>query len=337
MVRRVEGDPLGKMVDRYLLSGRAAGLAPTTSRWYDLLLHGYLTWDGAPRAVAGFDAPSVVAFLAWLRDRVGPRGRRVSAETLHAHYRVLRAFATWLAHEGHTKSNVLAGLRAPRRERKVVTPLSDDDVRRLLRVCPNGTFHGERDRLILLLLLDTGLRRNELLSLGLPDLDLSARVLLVRGKGGRERRVSFGDAVADALGRFIARWQPAGVLLTSQRGRALRPAALRRILARCGARAGISGLHAHRFRHTFALRYLEAGGDVFTLQRLLGHSTLDMVQRYLRLADGHVLAAHRRHSPVDRLGGPVAGRTARGQGPVGRRQRPRGESRLTARIPRARS
>ncbi len=105
------------MVDRYLLSGHAGGLAPATTRWYDLLLRAYVNWDGAPRTVAAFDASSVVAFLAWLRDRVGPRGRRVSAETLHAHYRVLRAFASWLAREGHTKRNVLADLRPPRRQR----------------------------------------------------------------------------------------------------------------------------------------------------------------------------------------------------------------------------
>ncbi|MFN2520867.1 MAG: tyrosine-type recombinase/integrase [Candidatus Limnocylindria bacterium] len=305
MVRRAPGRPLENLVDRYLVSCRAAGLSPATSEWYERLLHAYLGWDGAPRGSAEFDARSVTAFLAWLRDRVGPRGRRVSPETLHAHYRVLRAFASWLAREGHTKLNVLADLKAPRRQRKVVAPLSDDEVRRLLRACPRGTFHGERDRLSLLLLLDTGLRRNELIGVRVSDLDLRAGVLLVRGKGGRERRVSFGGAVAGALASFLAEWRPAGALLTSESCRPLRPAGLRRILARRGADAGIAGLHAHRFRHTFALRYLEAGGDVFTLQRLLGHATLDMVQRYLRLADSYVLAAHRRHSPVDRLDRPV--------------------------------
>ncbi len=291
------------MVDRYLLECGAAGLAPSTIRWYGVLLRTYTHWAGSSECVGGFDARSVADFLAWLRERFGPRGRRVSPETLHAHYRVLRAFASWLAREGHTKRNVLADLRPPRRQRKVIAPLSDDDIRRLLRACPRGTLLGERDRLIFLLLLDTGLRRSELLGLRLAELDLSDRVLLVRGKGGRERRVSFGDAVADALGRFLAEWRPAGAVFTSERGQALRPAGLRRIIARRGAHAGIAGLHAHRFRHTFALRYLEGGGDVFTLQRLLGHSTLDMVQRYLRLTDSHVLAAHRRHSPADRLEG----------------------------------
>lgn len=298
------------MVDRYLLECSAAGLAPSTIRWYGVLLGAYTRWERSPEGIRGFDARSVTDFLAWLRDRAGPRGMRVSAETLHAHYRVLRAFASWLAREGHTKRNILAGLPPPRRQRKVVAPLSDTEIRCLLQACPAAMFHDERDRLILLLLLDTGLRRSELLGLRISDLDLGTRVLLVRGKGGRERRVSFGDGVADALGRFLARWSPADALLTSARGRPLRPAGLRRVIARCGRRAGIAGLHAHRFRHTFALRYLEGGGDVFTLQRLLGHSTLDMVQRYLRLADSHVLAAHRRHSPVDRLERP-AGRWPR--------------------------
>ena len=75
--------------------------------------------------------------------------------------------------------------------------------------------------------------------------------------------------------------------------------ALRLLMAHLGNKAGVKKCHPHRFRHTFAITYLRSGGDVFTLQSLLGHSTLDMVQHYARIAEIDVQEAHRRASPAD--------------------------------------
>ena len=93
---------------------------------------------------------------------------------------------------------------------------------------------------------------------------------------------------------------PAAPLFTSTGNRPLTASALEKRLSKIGAKAGVAHVHPHRFRHTFAIEYLRNGGDVFTLQALLGHSSLTMVRYYLQLAQSDVEQAHRRASPVDR-------------------------------------
>jgi integrase/recombinase XerD len=89
-------------------------------------------------------------------------------------------------------------------------------------------------------------------------------------------------------------------LFIGRNDRRMNPTSLRLLLTRMGKRAGVPDCHPHRMRHTFALEFLRGGGDVFSLQKLLGHSTLDMVRNYVAIAQVDVQNAHRRASPVDR-------------------------------------
>ncbi len=180
------------------------------------------------------------------------------------------------------------------------------------------------------------MRKNftELTGIKLGDLWFDDGHVKVLGKGNRERVVPFGREVGRALSCYVnsARPEPArphhDFLFLTREGMPLTKTFLQNLVKRCGARAGIEGIRVspHSFRHTAAVTFLRNGGDAFSLQRLLGHSSLDMTRRYCELADVDVKRAHMSASPVDNLkANPVAPR---------RPSRPAGISRSTSRRPR---
>lgn len=112
----------------------------------------------------------------------------------------------------------------------------------------------------------------------------------------------FSPRTAQALWRYLStrpEAQPDESLFITYNGREIDPTQIAKSLKTLGNKAGVKGVHPHRFRHTFAIQYLRNGGDPYTLQLLLGHSTLEMVKRYLSLAQMDIDKAHRRASPVD--------------------------------------
>jgi site-specific recombinase XerD len=171
-------------------------------------------------------------------------------------------------------------------------------MRRLLAIA------GVRDRAILLLLLDCGLRVSEAAGLRLGDLRPDG-TLKVRGKGSKERIVPVGGTARTAIVRYIGQrgaGAPDEALFLGRRG-PLDGRGMQQVMKRLKLRAGITGrCSPHSLRHTFARSYLVNGGDMFSLQRILGHTTLDMVKRYVALAELEIVRRlHAAASPADRL------------------------------------
>ena len=160
----------------------------------------------------------------------------------------------------------------------------EDFIADLLKACEGKGFEARRDTALIMLLLDTGARRDELMSRTLTDLDQDLDVLLVLGKGRRERALPYGHKTALALDRYLRvreRHKDANLpwLWLGLRGR-LTAWGLVRMLERRGREAGLAGLHPHQFRHTFAHQWPAEGGAEVDLMRLAGWRSRAMVARY---------------------------------------------------------
>jgi len=296
-------------IRRFLSACEARNLSPRTIQFYTERLRVFCAWLDAERlpAVAPHDltASTVRAFLARERERTSPATAR------HAHA-ALSALFGFLAREQAVVRNVMRDVEKPRTPRRIPSPLTADEVGRMLATCGKG-FTGSRLTALLLVMVDTGLRLSEVCDLRCEDVSLAEHTLRVMGKGSKERIVPFGQATKTALLDYLARrGESAQVrLFVTVYGDLLSPRQVYQILKDCGRRAGVNGVHPHRLRHTFALLYLQRGGDAFTLQRALGHSSLEMTRRYCAVADADLREAHRRASPGDLFAAHVKPTTGR--------------------------
>ena len=283
---------IGAATDFFCAAKAAEGASPRTVEWYGMILVRAVRRFGDPRPVDAITAAELRAWLLELRSSLAP-------ESIAGYVRGLKAFGNWCVAEELAAAPGFRALRRPHVPRRLIAPFSDAELRSLLALAD------ERERALVLLLFDTGLRLSELVSLRVGDVRPDGTLHVV-GKGAKERIVPLGTTARRALVRYLgtrARASATDPLFTGRQG-ALSQRGTQQAIARLGRRAGVgTRCSPHTFRHTFARGYLVNGGDVFSLQQILGHATLDMVRRYVTLSEADLVARHRAASPADRLAG----------------------------------
>ena len=218
--------------------------------------------------------------------------------------RQLKSFFRWVYERGLSESFILQGLKPPRRDQKRIVPLTDLEITKVYEAIHSRGRLRIRNASIFSLLLDTGMRRSELVRLRKSDLNLDARTAKVFGKK-KERIVGFGVRTAELLWLYAGHSRSTRPgnnkdhLFLHRAGTDLSAACVTGLFNQLKVPTGIKRLNAHITRHTFATRFLQRGGDPFTLRILLGHSSLRMVATYVATAEATNPDIMKDHSIVD--------------------------------------
>ena len=273
---------LAELLPSWELALRAERKSPQTVKAYGDGVRRFLSWTTASGTPAVLDRATVTAFVAdLLNDGAEPA-------TARSRQLALRRFSAWLVEEGETTADPLLGLRAPRLDTKVVDPLTEDELRALLKVCAGSDLRARRDEALVRFMLETGARAGEVVALTVPDVDLREGTAVVRrGKGGKGRSVPYGPQTSRALDRYLRtrrthRLAATDALWLGDRGKAFSYDALHQALGERARVAGITSFRPHRLRHTAAHRWLAAGGSEGGLMAVAGWTRPDMLLRYTR-------------------------------------------------------
>jgi integrase/recombinase XerD len=306
--------PLIGLIDSWQLSLEAAAKSPRTIRSYTdsvRALHAFLTCHSMPADTEGVDASHIRGFLL-------AEEHRTSAASAAVHFRNLRVFFGWLAREEERSStNPLDQVEGPKAPKKAKEFFTDDELARLLKTCEGGSFEDRRDTALMRVLMDTGLRVSALAGLRYDladeernDVFATKGRLRIRLEGGDETWVPIGKKASASLDRYIrarlkhsqaeSPWLWLGI--KGHNTAHMTTSGIRDMLARRGDQAGVPNVHPHRFRHSFADKWLAAGGSPDDLMQITGWKTYDIVREY---TEAHGVArahdAHARLSPGDRI------------------------------------
>jgi site-specific recombinase XerD len=273
------------------LALRADGYADNTVKAYQNAVRSLADWLAEHHPDVGpaeLDRQHTRGWLVEVRERH-------SSNTARGWFAGVRHFCRWLESEGEADHDATAGIRSPAPGDPETPVLSDADLRALLSTCAGTDFTARRDTAIIMLFLDGGPRLSELAGLQVADVDLRDRIVFVAGKasrrsGPRHRAVPLGVKAARALDRYLRerRRHPYTDTLRLWLGSRGRPTidadGVKAMLKRRGTDAGITDLHPHTFRHTWAHAFRAAGGNEGDLMLLGGWRSRAMLDRYGKAA-----------------------------------------------------
>lgn len=240
-----------------------------------------------------------------VRDEYKTAG--VSISYINSILRNMKAFFNFLVEENYTDSNPFVKVKQIK-DTSEVESLTMEQMKLLLKQCNQRTYAGFRDYVLMFLLLDTGMRIGEAVYLKKEQIDFSSNLIYLKSsdtKNRKSRYVPFSQKTNKLLRELIAETEEfeSEYTFTTVYGNVIEQARFRQRLKKYGVSAGIKDkrVSPHTIRHTFAKYYLLNDGDVMTLQKILGHSSLEMVRRYVQMTDSDIHNQHGKFSPINNL------------------------------------
>jgi integrase/recombinase XerC len=291
-------ESIARWISAFMVAKRVQNAAPGTLKFYVVKLQLFqyyaVTHDLELETMTPAD---IRGFMAWLAET----GHNVGGQACA--FRAVRSFLYWC--EAELENGWKAPIRKckpPKLSQELLPPVSERDVKALLDQC-GSDLQGKRNRAIILSLVDTGLRASELLSLNIGDVDLlSGSILASKTKNGKSRVVFLGKQSRKALRSYLNyRKDNNEALFVTRSNERVTYSGLRDIVKRLANMAGIAPPQLHGFRRYFCLSMLRHGCSLVMLKQMSGHSSYQVLERYLALATDDLAQAHALASPGDKL------------------------------------
>lgn len=293
-------------VELYVDQAQARRLSPNTIRDYQNTFSKFIAYVGVDAKVSEITKAKIIAFFNSFDE--------LSNKTLLNYHVGLSALWSWAVQNGFAEVNIPAQVPRPKPESKSIHPYTHAEIKAMLsaigrsatyqrngsRPTQHRTPYMSRNRAILLLLLDSGIRVSELVGAAVGDFYDREGQLTVKGKGNKTRVVQVSHTTIQAVKIYLDGRTEGPLFLSGDRS--MTRDEVLKMVKRVGKRTGVKGANVHRFRHTFAIEYLRNGGRSWHLQQLLGHTTMEMVNTYLKLSQLDLAKDHRNASPVENLG-----------------------------------
>ncbi len=251
------------------------------------------------KAVNTVTSEDIVGFLKYQQDM------NISTRSRARELAALRQFFGYLRDEGRIKVNPADKVEPPEIRRTLPDYLTVEEIRLLFSVFDENDPYEIRDRAIFEMMYSSGLRISEACAIKLADLDMENLMVVVRGKGGRERLIPFGEQSRGVIEDYlqnsrevILKDRESEYLFISKKGESLNRKSVWRLLKKYISRTGITKtVTPHTFRHSFATHLIENNADLRSVQELLGHLDIATTQIYTHMAASHLKEVHRKHHP----------------------------------------
>ncbi|MFZ2470655.1 MAG: tyrosine-type recombinase/integrase [Methanothrix sp.] len=289
----------------FLLSRSVQGVRPRTIDFYRYHLDRLRLWlfNREVKNIENVTALNLTEYLAEAMFRFDGKPRNAGGQSII--YRPIKTFWTWVSVE-YEIDNPMARIQQNAPHSNPLPGVALVDVSAMRKSCEERTFYGARDRAILSVLIDTGLRRDEFLALNISDLDLDiGRIHVADGKGGYARDVYIHSLATSDIMRYLRKHTSLAndaPLWISKNGKRLLPAGLRAVMIRRAHGAKLKRVPGiHDFRRAFCVACLRNGMPIVELRRITGHKSTAVLERYLALTDIDIQKAHAKYSPADRL------------------------------------
>lgn len=233
------------------------------------------------------------------------RDEKISDVTIQTYVRGLKSFINFCIERKYVDKDNFETFRLPKAKKIIIEILSDDEIKQLFNFCDkhNNKKIALRNKLIISLMVDCGLRVNEVATLSISNIKLKENILKVCGKGNKERNVPFGNVTKQLLKTYIRKYATGNdLLLINEYGNPVGYFGIKKLFEKIRKYTGNVKIHPHLLRHTFATKYLMNGGDITSLKMILGHTSLKMVEHYLHLAEQYTINRYKQYSVLDNMG-----------------------------------